>query len=159
MQLTRVFDPRAVIPDLRGDDKNEILEELIERLAEVHTGIHHDEALEAIMKREAKMSTGIIHRVAIPHALCASAADTVGAIGICRRGVDFGSLDTVPVQLIFLLLTYPKGYEESLDVLMRLSCLLEDSGFIDALLEGDSPRAAGETLAFYERKLALPLCS
>jgi mannitol/fructose-specific phosphotransferase system IIA component (Ntr-type) len=159
MQLTHVFDPRAVILDLKGGDKNGILEELVERLTEVHPEIRYDEALEAIMRREAKMSTGIIHRVAIPHALCVSVVDTAGAIGICRGGVDFDSLDAAPVQLIFLLLTNPEGYEESLDVLMRLSWILEGSEFIDALLEENSPLAVEEALAFYERKLALPLCS
>jgi mannitol/fructose-specific phosphotransferase system IIA component (Ntr-type) len=145
--------------ELRGGTKNEVLEELVERVTELHPEIHHEEALDAIMEREAKMSTGIINRVAVPHALCGSAGGAVGAIGISPQGIDFGALDGAPVQLVFLLLTNPGGYEESLDVLRRLACVLEDAECVDALLERRSPQALGEALGFYERRMALPLCS
>jgi PTS system nitrogen regulatory IIA component len=62
-------------------------------------------ALHALMEREAKMSTGMQHGLALPHAKTEAVDRLIGAIGICREGVDFQSLDGQASTLIVLTLS------------------------------------------------------
>lgn len=57
----------------------------------------------AIMEREKIVSTGVGMGIAIPHAKLSSYEDFFIAIGILKRGVDWKSLDHVPVRSIFMI--------------------------------------------------------
>jgi mannitol/fructose-specific phosphotransferase system IIA component (Ntr-type) len=62
----------------------------------------------SIIRREELGPTGIGEGVAIPHAWHPSLERSVGALAVSRRGLDFESLDRMPVHIVVLLLT-PAG--------------------------------------------------
>jgi len=49
------------------------------------------------------VTTGVGGGIAIPHGRCAGVHDCAIAIGVSKNGVDFGSMDGLPVHVIFLL--------------------------------------------------------
>ena len=61
----------------------------------------------SIIRREELGPTGIGEGVAIPHAWHPTMQRTVGALAVSRRGLDFESLDRMPVYIVVLLLTPP----------------------------------------------------
>ena len=100
--------------------------------------------------REQKMSTGIGRGIAVPHAVCPSLKNILGAIGISRNGLEYDALDNEPVYLVFLLLSDQNDHQSHLDALRRLSAAVKSPSFISAVLEKKTPADVYDTLCRYE---------
>jgi PTS system fructose-specific IIA component/PTS system nitrogen regulatory IIA component len=59
----------------------------------------------SVRKREANGSTGIGRGVAVPHSKHAAVSKMAGAIALAPAGLDFASLDHLPVYSIVMLLS------------------------------------------------------
>ena len=92
--------------DLKGNDKEEILAEMVDLLSA--SGHIRDKAavLKAVTDREKRMSTGMQNGIAIPHGKTDSVDCLVAALGIKREGIDFGALDGQP-STIFVMTVSP----------------------------------------------------
>jgi PTS system nitrogen regulatory IIA component len=92
----------------------------------------------SLLEREKLGSTGIGQGIAIPHAKCAAIDHVVAALGVSKKGIDFDALDGEPVYLIFLLVAPPDSSGLHLKALARISRLLKDKFFRQALREAKS---------------------
>ncbi len=103
--LSEYLEPGLIVHGLRGDTKVDILNELLERVAEhIHAGdlVH---VRRDLLRRENLMSTGLERGVAVPHCHTDTVEKLTCAIGINPEGVDFDSLDGKPAHVIALTLT------------------------------------------------------
>jgi len=83
--------------------------------------------IDALIKREEIVSTGIGMGVAIPHAKLDSIDDFFIAIGISRdHGIEWDSLDAIPVRLIFMIGGPPDRQDDYLKLLSALTTLIRD---------------------------------
>jgi len=80
----------------------------------------------ALLKRESIMSTGIGYGVAIPHVKLAQIKEFFITIGIQKRGVNWESLDSKPVYLIFLIAGPEKEQEKYLRILAQLTMVIKN---------------------------------
>ena len=94
---------------LRSTAREEILRELLRPLSEAGSVEEEETVLQALLERENQASTGVGRGVAIPHVEERAVTMSCLSIGVAKRGVDFGSLDSKPTDLFFLFL-FPKGY-------------------------------------------------
>ncbi|MHC6203590.1 PTS sugar transporter subunit IIA [Breznakiellaceae bacterium SP9] len=156
MELTRVFNDRAIILDAETTSKEAAFKSLLNALVPIQPSLNIKAALAALQQREDKMSTGVVPHVAIPHALCESVSGTIGAIGIYPRGLDYAALDGKTVTIVFLLLTNPGRPELCLNVLRQLAATLEMPGFLSALHNARTPKEIHAMLTSPKR-YALPL--
>ncbi|MFA5689186.1 MAG: PTS sugar transporter subunit IIA [Kiritimatiellales bacterium] len=108
MNLKKILTKECILPDLKADTKNGVIEEIVTALANAGKFTDKDAALEAILAREAKMSTGMQNGIAIPHGRTDAVTQLVAAVGIHRAGVDFTSLDGTPAH-IFVITLSPKS--------------------------------------------------
>jgi PTS system nitrogen regulatory IIA component len=92
--------------DLRGNDKEEILAEMVDLLAASGHIRDKEAVLKAVTDREKRMSTGMQNGIAIPHGKTDSVDCLVAALGIKREGIDFGALDGQP-STIFVMTVSP----------------------------------------------------
>ena len=92
--------------DLRGNDKEEVLAEMVELLAASGHIRDKEAVLKAVTDREKRMSTGMQNGIAIPHGKTDSVDCLVAALGIKREGIDFGALDGQP-STIFVMTVSP----------------------------------------------------
>ncbi|WP_287770394.1 PTS fructose transporter subunit IIABC [Megasphaera sp.] len=101
----------------------------------------NDKALykERVLAREAEGSTGIGEGIAIPHAKTEAVNEPGLASMIVRDGVDYESLDDEPAHLFFLIAAPAGGANVHLEVLSRLSRMLMDDDFRDALMQAKTP--------------------
>lgn len=101
----------------------------------------NDKALykERVLAREAEGSTGIGGGIAIPHAKTEAVNEPGLASMIVRDGVDYESLDDEPAHLFFLIAAPAGGANVHLEVLSRLSRMLMDDDFRDALMQAKTP--------------------
>jgi mannitol/fructose-specific phosphotransferase system IIA component (Ntr-type) len=97
--------------------------------------------LDAIMARELIMSTGIGSGIAIPHAKTSAVTDFVIAVGRIREGMDFESLDGLPVQIIILMGAPERKRTDFLSLIARIGSVFNTPGFKEDFLDADSPEA------------------
>jgi len=110
------------------------------------------EARTALLARESKSRTGLEHGIALPHARTEAVSKMVCALGISRRGVDFGSMDGQPAT-IFVMVLMPMevttAYTRLTGGLMRA---LDDTGR-EALM---AAKSGSEAVAILTRGVATP---
>lgn len=105
MNLKRILTEETIRVGLRGQTKQEIMEELLGVL--VSAGLVHDpkSALKALMEREAKMPTALQNGLALPHAKTDAVDRLVAALATKPEGVEFGSIDGLPTTLFVMTLS------------------------------------------------------
>ncbi len=123
-----------VVPQLRGRNKAEVLEELAACLCAEHPEIPADQLVAVLSERERLGSTAIGDGIAIPHGKLAHVSKILGAFGRHVQGVDFESLDGLPTHLFFLLVAPEDSTSLHLKALARVSRLFRDPAFRDRLL-------------------------
>jgi PTS system nitrogen regulatory IIA component len=94
--------------------------------------------VQVLMERESLGSTGIGQGVAIPHGKTNVVKDQVAALGISRKGLDFDALDGEPVHIVFLLIAPQDAAGNHLKALAKISRLLKDKFFRQALRDAKS---------------------
>jgi len=135
MKLVDFLSRKATTVSLKSKDKKGIVREMIDLIA--RTGEIKPKDKEPLVKilldREALGSTGIGQGIGIPHGKSSIMRKLVGAVGISAEGVSFDSLDGEPVYIFFLLLAPKDSAGPHLKALARISRLLKDKYFRDAL--------------------------
>lgn len=133
MRITDLLDRRSISLDSTPKSKNEALDAIVDLM--VKSGkIDDKESYRAqVYAREEESTTGIGEGIAIPHGKC-NAVNAPGlAAMVIKDGVDFDSLDGEPVTLMFLIAAPNTEDNVHLDVLSKLSVLMMDEEFTDAL--------------------------
>ncbi len=137
MKITDFLRERAVSVDLTATNKEGVIREMVRLLVKAGEIRAPDEEklVPILLAREALGSTGIGQGVGIPHGKCNCVRELVGAFGLSRRGVNFDSLDGEPAHLFFLLVAPEDSAGPHLKALARISRLLKDRFFREALKE------------------------
>ncbi|MBZ3766328.1 fructose-specific PTS transporter subunit EIIC [Bacillus cereus] len=134
-KLTDITSLELIETDLKGETRDDIIDEMIQKLK--HVGALHSvtEFKQAIMNREQESTTGIGINIAIPHGKSAAVRKPSVVFGIKQSGIDWKSLDGTEAKLIFMI-AVPKGNEgnEHLKILQMLSRKLMDDSFRERLL-------------------------
>lgn len=133
MRITDLLDKRSISLDSAPGSKSEALDQAVDLM--VRSGkINDAEAYrKQVYAREEESTTGIGEGIAIPHGK-GSSVDRPGlAAMVVKDGVDFDSLDGEPVTLIFLIAAPDTEDNVHLDVLSKLSVLMMDEDFSEAL--------------------------
>jgi PTS system nitrogen regulatory IIA component len=139
MKLFDPVSPAAVLTDLRGETKDEVLRELSEAAARLVPTVSADDVMGILQDRERLGSTGIGEGAAIPHGKVAGLDRLVTVFARSKAGVQFQSLDGKPTHLFFLVLAPEHSAGLHLKALARISRLLKDARFRASL--SDAPDA------------------
>ena len=152
MVLTQIVQPTCVKVPLEGGTKDAVITELVELLDE--NGLLQDRkaALDVVFARERTRSTGIGSGIAIPHGKCNAVKELVMALGIARKPIDFDSVDAKPVSIVILLVSPIDQTGPHIQALARISRLMLDEDFKDALEKAPSAEAAYALLSERETR-------
>ncbi len=138
MRLTDILDPKLVLPDLKGQNKREVLNEFSALLHGNSKIQDSHEFLEVILAREALGSTGIGEGIAIPHGKLKSLNDLILSFGMSRVGIDFDAMDGKPVHLFFVLIAPEDSPGDHLKALARISRILKNRSFRERLQQQET---------------------
>jgi len=105
------------------------------------TGLESKAIVAALTEREKIGSTGFGGGVAIPHAKIEGLPRVFGFFARLTQPIDFHSVDGVPVDLVFLILSPPDAGAEHLKALAGVSRVLRDRNTV-AKLRGARSRDA-----------------
>ncbi|WIG15795.1 PTS fructose transporter subunit IIABC [Bacillus thuringiensis] len=134
-KLTDITSLELIETDLKGETRDDIIDEMIQKLKQVGALHSVTEFKQAIMNREQESTTGIGINIAIPHGKSAAVRKPSVVFGIKQSGIDWNSLDGTEAKLIFMI-AVPKGNEgnEHLKILQMLSRKLMDDSYRERLL-------------------------
>ena len=123
--LSDILSDQAIDPDLVAANKKALFQQLAAAAAKL-TGLPAKAITAALSAREKIGSTGFGGGTAIPHCKLEGLTAVFGYFARLEDPVDFQSIDGMPVDLVFLLLSPPDAGAEHLKALARVSRLLRD---------------------------------
>lgn len=134
-KATACFDFHGcVVPDLQSVDKFDAITELVKRTAVFRDVKNNPAFLNAVFNRERERSTGFGHGVAVAHAKTECVKRIEIALGISYKGIDFDSIDRLPVHLLFLIATPVYKTEIYLKLLSVLMTVMRSGDLRERLL-------------------------
>ena len=151
-RLSELVRPEAVYCGLPGGTKHEVIHALVGLLDRAYHLGDPGAVARAVLNREELISTGIGKGVALPHARAEQAPGICVGIAVSGAGIDFAALDGQPVRIFFIIVgpTDRKAQDAQVQVEARISFLLKQAGFCEALLKLDSPQAVLDCVRQFE---------
>ena len=127
--LTNAIKAGGIYYRVCGGDKESVLDSIV-KLLRLPEEVDIDFLLQVLLARESLGSTAIGEGIAIPHPrnpIVLHIPRPMVALCFLEKPIDFGALDGVPVQVIFMLITPTVG--SHLHLLSRLSFSLKNEAF------------------------------
>ena len=131
MRLSDLIHTASVIPELVSTDRNGVIRELIQSLAD-HGAIGEPDVetiARATISRENQGSTGFGKGVAVPHVKHQCIQKMTATIGRSGHGVDFAALDRAPVYTVVILLSPASAPDEHLAAMEKIFRYLQRENF------------------------------
>ncbi|GAB4336266.1 MAG: PTS sugar transporter subunit IIA [Calditrichia bacterium] len=152
MKLMDVLKTEFIRIPLQSNDKESVIQELIDLLYSHKVCGSPQKVFEAVMAREKIMTTGVGRMVAIPHCKRSDCPEFAIALGIHPEGVDYQSIDNLPARIIFLLVGPESNPGMHIRLLSRISRLISKDSLRDGLLNCKTAEEAFELLKKEEDK-------
>jgi Kef-type K+ transport system membrane component KefB/mannitol/fructose-specific phosphotransferase system IIA component (Ntr-type) len=143
--LAQFLQEKTMIPLLKGETKEEIINELLEQLYNAGAVDNLELSHAAIMKREDSMSTGMQFGIALPHGRTDGVKKLVAAVGLKPKGIDFKSMDGEPSTIFVLALSPESATAPHMQFMAMISNALDESGR-DELLKCSTPKEMYQAL-------------
>ena len=107
-----VLDSSLYIPELRPKRKESALQEMVSRAHRVGAVRQPSLLLDTLSLRERLITTAIGKGVAVPYLRSVLVVEPRLVLARSRKGIDWGALDEVPVQIAVLVLSSAELSEE-----------------------------------------------
>lgn len=150
IRLSRFFMPSATIINLKSSDKFAAFDEILDNVYKERPIFSKEQASEFIKNREKLMSCALTKGVAFPHARVPTLDTSMVAIGISRKGINFGPDCGGPVKLIFLILTPFKEPATQLKLLAELAAISSNKMVKERILKAKSAAEIAEIILAFE---------
>ena len=138
MRITDLLDARSIFLNASPKSKNEALDQIVDLMVKSEKINDKEAYRKQVYAREEESTTGIGEGIAIPHGKCDAVTKPGLAAMVVKDGVDFDSLDGEPVTLMFLIAAPNTEDNIHLDVLSKLSVLLMNEEFTEALRNAET---------------------
>lgn len=144
MKLSSYLSEKVIIPNIKGNNINELVENLLDQLVENNKSLKNEKAImkKAVLKREEEASTYLGHGVAIPHARLEHYDDILVAIGFPEKPVMVKTIDNKEEELKIVILVIAdvlKG-KKILKIMSGISKLaMKNKVILDRIIEEKDP--------------------
>jgi PTS system nitrogen regulatory IIA component len=153
MALADYLSEKLICMDLQSRERDEVIRDLLSSLvaSKAMPAKLVERAIAAILDRERLGSTAIGRGVAVPHARLEELEEVLVAFGYSQVGVQFNALDSQPVHDVFLVIA-PKGRaDEYLDLMERITRLVQNDDFRRFVSRAQGPREVIELIKEMDR--------
>jgi len=141
MFLSENIKKENIIIDIKVKNRWEIIDAMID-LAEKNktfTSDAKEEIKKALIKREKTMSTGIGNGVAIPHCSTDKINDITIIMALTSKGINFDSIDNLPVKIVILLLVPETKLSKHVKILANIAKTIGNDDFRESLFDLKTP--------------------
>lgn len=150
-ELSDLLVPEAVLSGVSAASKKALFQQLGAAAARAY-GLDAAAVTDCVAAREKLGSTGFGGGIAIPHGKLESARQVCGVFARLNHPIDFGAVDELPVDLVFLLVSPSGAGADHLKALACVSRRLRDRAFTAKLRGAGSPDALFALLAGVEAR-------
>lgn len=150
--LRYALDESAMIIKLKAKNVDELMRAMVQKLSEVNAITSEHDYMVDLQKRLRQGACGIAEGIALPHAKSSAVRRATVVVATLDTPMDLGALDDRKCDLIFLLASPDDGFTH-LNLLGRLSLLLNEPNFADKLRTSGSPTELFERLVQCEKHL------
>lgn len=140
LKISGLLKERLVNLELKGKNKPDLLEELVNFIAKAAKVRNKKTLLKVIKERESLGSTGIGGGIAIPHIKYKGAKKFVLAFARKKEGIDFKALDGEKTYLFFVLISPAEQVGSHLKILAEISRLVRDKFIVEQLKNAKSAK-------------------
>ena len=137
MDMDSILTPDRVFRTLHAGSKKRAIELAAQRIAEALPELNASKVYRNLIEREKLGSTGLGNGVAIPHCRLSSCSKIIGSLFVFDKGIDFSSLDEIPVQIMFVLLVPESETSQHLATLAGLAEKFQDEDYRQALIHAE----------------------
>lgn len=134
MKIIDLLKKESIALNVTADSKETAIDYLVELMDKSGKLYNKEEYKKGILAREALSSTAVGDGIAIPHAKVAAVSEPGLSAMVVPNGVDYGSFDGSPSTLFFMIAAPDGEADAHLEVLSKLSVVLMDPDFKDALI-------------------------
>jgi fructose-specific phosphotransferase system IIA component len=152
MNLFTMLDEKTVLPNLKAENKEQVINDLIDTLRYDVDSDTIEEIRNSVFEREKIMSTGVGKGLAIPHCKTKAVDRNYAAFARLESPLDFNSIDNEPVQIIFLLVGPDSNHSQHIKLLSRISRLMNSTSFHAKILKSDTSKIIIEAFQEEEEK-------
>ena len=145
MKLTDYIAMDSVLVDMEASSKTDALQKISAGIGDV-SGLPADAILNVLQRRESLGSTGIGNGIAIPHARISGIGKPIGFLARLLKPIDYDSIDDLPVDIIFALLTPDEETNKHLNVLAHIAKKLRSPAVVAKLRAARSGRLLRDSL-------------
>ncbi len=147
-KLGALLDEKRIVILKGKKNKTEVLNTLIDRLAEMPEISSREELAWGIFHRESLISTGIGNGLGTPHFRLPSVDSPCLALAVCPDGItDYHSCDSLPVRIVFMIVVGKSHKTLHVKILSEISRLFSDGRLAAAFLAASDPKTCLEILA------------
>ncbi|WP_127836907.1 PTS sugar transporter subunit IIA [Clostridium prolinivorans] len=138
MTTREMFSKERVNFNLKGSNKDEVLNELIDILVADGKVTDKEKFKDAVLKREEEFSTGIGMGIAIPHGKSSAVKEASIVFGRSNKGIDYDSMDGKPAHLFFLIAVPEESSDLHLRALSEISRKLMHNDVREQLFKAET---------------------
>lgn len=144
MKLSSYLSEKVIIPNIKGNNINELIENLLDQLVENNKSLKNEKVVmkKAVLKREEEASTYLGYGVAVPHARLEHYDDILVAIGFPEKPVMVKTIDNKEEELKIVILVIAdvlKG-KKILKIMSGISKLaIKNKAILDRIIEEKNP--------------------
>lgn len=143
--INRFSSPELMLPHISASTRDEMLQEVCEKLEKEGFVDSAERLLEEALRREAILSTAVDHGLAFPHVRGVEGGGLTLALATTRKGVKFDEGRNL-TRLIFFVVIPTAASAFYLKLLSGLTQSFRDKTTRDKLLKADKPEALWKTL-------------
>ena len=149
MNSIDLLDKDCMIMRLESVKKEDVIDEMIERLYQTKFISNKEEFKKEIMQREEQSSTGLGGAIAMPHGKSKVVNKPIVLFAKSDNGIDFEALDNQPVHLFFMIALPEEASTMHLKILSTFSGYLMDEKFVEKLKTVQNPE---EVIALFKEE-------
>lgn len=138
MKVTDILKRDFIISDLKGKEKTDIINELVNLFGNDSRVRDIEKVRSAVLEREKIMSTGVGKGFAIPHGKTDAINEIIAAFGRTASPIEYQALDNKPVNLIFLLVGKDNLVSTHIKLLSRISRMMNKDEFREELIKANT---------------------
>ena len=136
--IERFSAETLMIPALKGTDRDSVLAEMCQKLADEGFVDDAGKLLESALKREAIISTAVENGLAFPHVRSVEGGALTLALGIAPKGIKFDPAGKASTRIVFFMVIPTAASAFYLKLLSGLAQVFQKDENRDKLLEADT---------------------
>ncbi len=140
MEIREILSEESVILDLKSTTKEGVIQELVDKLYDKGSITLKSKFIKVLKRREKIGSTSIGYQIAMPHGKTKYVKKASVVIGKSREGIDWPSIDGLPVKVIIMFaIPQSKAYEDMI-LISKISYILGYKDISERLLNAQTKK-------------------